>query len=380
MSHANLEIEVEPKRLNLAIRIVVWILVWIGVAVLLASQQVASQPFVYGQPISWSKALQLPLLMAAWWSMLAIVVPRVIRRFPLEKKSWALSFCVHLLIATFLSCLFVALCGTAMYVIASNSTYSTSSAEWELSWWNIFIAFARITFHTNMLIYFAILAVAQTLDFNKRLREQERETSSLQVDLISARFDQLRAQLQPHFLFNTLSAITTFVDRDPQTAKKMIVRLSDLLRVVVDQPSTKTRRLEEELEFLRKYVDIQATRFGDRFVFREEVEMEAMKVQIPFLLFQPLVENSIKYGVGETTERCEVKLSVQLDGSWIRATISDTGPGMQLDPIVEGVGLQNTRSRIAHLYGEEFEFHVENGDPGFVVKIALPIRYGASDE
>ena len=380
MSNEDLGKDVKSKRKHPVVRVVVWVLIWIGVAFLFASQQVASRPFVDGQSVSWSKALQLPLLMAAWWSLMAILVPRVIRRYPLERGSWLFSFCVHLIFASVLSCLFVALCGTVMYVIASNSTYTDYSREWELTWWNIFFAFARITFHSNMLIYFAILAVGQTMDFNRKLRERERQTSQLQVDLISARFDQLRAQLQPHFLFNTLSAITTFVDRDPQTAKKMIVSLSDLLRVVVDQPSARTRRLEEELDFLRKYVEIQSARFGSRFVFEEEVDSCAMDVQIPFLLFQPLVENAIKHGVCETTEVCHVKLSVKVNENRVQIAVSDTGPGSDPETLVEGVGLRNTKSRIAHLYGDEHEFRVESGDSGFIVKIALPARYGREIE
>lgn len=380
MIRVSVESESKPERSHPVVRAIVWILIWIGVAFLFASQQVASRPFLDGQSVSWSKALQLPLLIAAWWSLLAIVVPRVIKRYPLERRSWLFAFCVHLTFATVLSCLFVAICGTVMYLVASNSTYSTSSREWELTWWNIFFAFSRITFHSNMLIYFAILAVGQTIDFNRKLRAREKQNSRLQLDLISARFDQLRAQLQPHFLFNTLSAITTFVDRDPQAAKEMIVRLSDLLRVVVDQPSTRTRRLEDELEFLRKYVEIQTARFGDRFVFDEEVEDQALDVQIPFLLFQPLVENAIKHGVCETSGVCCVKLSVKIIGDRVEIIISDTGPGSDPGTLVEGVGLQNTRSRIRQLYGEEHEFRVDSGESGFTVHVALPARYGSVSE
>ena len=263
-----------------------------------------------------------------------------------------------------------------MYVIASNSEfdYSESENQWELTWSNMFWAFSRITFHSSMLIYFAILAVGQTLNFNAKLRDRELLTSKLKVDLVSAQLTQLRSQLQPHFLFNTLSAVTTFVDTNPKVAKTLIVRLSELLRAVVDQPSIKTRSVAEEMEFIRKYIEIETIRFGDRLVFEEQIDPEAMQIQIPFLLLQPIIENAIKHGVCELAEPCFVKVSIEVVADRIEIIVSDTGTGFDSDALVEGVGVSNTRSRLKHLYGQEFRFDIENSNRGVSVELSLPLQ------
>lgn len=343
-------------------------------AFVLASYQVASRPFVGGQPISWSDALPLPIVISLFWGVLSPFILRLVRRVPLDRHHWFPALCMHIVVSSVLSLGFILVCVSVLYLIYSQSTYA-ADREWEVSLWKLFGVFAGITFHTSMLVYFAIVAVGQTFDFYRKIKERETLASRLQVDLVSAQLDQLRAQIHPHFLFNTLSAITTFVDKDPKTAKLMIVRLSELLRVVVDQPTVKTRRLEDELEFLRKYVEIQIVRFGDRFVFEEDIDPKTFELQIPFLLFQPLIENAINHGVCESPAVCVVRLSVQLSLDKVIINIDDTGPGQDLNLMVEGVGIGNTRSRLKHLYGNNHEFKISSNSTGFAIKITLPAQF-----
>ena len=353
-------------------RIVGWICLWVVVAILFASHQVASRSFVDGVSVSWSKALQLPILMSLFWGTVSPFVLWLIRRFPLGGRSWLKAATIHVGASTLLSLTFISICVSIISAIAANSTYTADPPAWELTWPNIFIAFARITFHSNMLIYFAILTVGQTVNFYKQMRERDRVAAKLQVDLVSTQLDQLRDQLQPHFLFNTLSAITTYVDEDPNKAKTIILRLSELLRVLVDESNSRTRRFDEELDFLRKYVDIQSVRFGDRFEFSEDVQPGLADVQIPFLILQPLVENAIKHGASETDASCEIKLTAKLADDLMKVEVADTGPGCEPDSIADGVGFGNTKSRLEHLYGDRYSFKAYRRDGQFVVSMTLP--------
>ena len=191
-----------------------------------------------------------------------------------------------------------------------------------------------------------------------------------------ARLQALRYQLNPHFLFNTLNAISTLVvDRRNAEAGKMIARLSDFLRLTLDRPDVEEVPLSDEIEFVRRYLEIEQVRFGDRLSVKIKVDDDAWSARVPTLLLQPLVENAIRHGVAPREEGGTVMIhAAALDGR-LHLAIADDGPGMNGNGngSGNGIGLTNTRERLRQLYGGDFRFVILTGS-GVEAHIELPLR------
>ncbi len=238
-------------------------------------------------------------------------------------------------------------------------------------------------------LYFAI-------NYFLQVEEQADRLERLEAQAIGAQLAMLRYQLNPHFLFNTLNSISTLVLlKQTEPANAMLTRLSSFLRhTLVNEPGSKVT-LQEEIETLRLYLDIERMRFEDRLRTEFRVEHEAAKGCLPSMLLQPLIENAIKYAVGSQEEGAQITLSAQLVGSRLRITVSDTGPGLpnrgqatSLPPISQdrrrgvsstGVGLANIRDRLAQAYGDDHRFEIRTpAEGGFTVVIEIP--YEAAEE
>src|SRR6185436_4469304 len=168
--------------------------------------------------------------------------------------------------------------------------------------------------------YVALLGLAHTGVFYRRYREREQQASLLESRLNQAELRALQAQLQPHFLFNTLNGIATLVRRDAAKAEEMLLSLSDLLRISLSSSRQHEIPLREELDFLGRYLAIQRMRFGDRLRVTEEIEPSAMDCLVPALLLQPLVENAIRHGLEPSGKHGELRIAGARDGEWLRLT------------------------------------------------------------
>jgi two-component system LytT family sensor kinase len=207
-------------------------------------------------------------------------------------------------------------------------------------------------------------------------RDQRVAAAELEGRLTEVRLEALRLQLHPHFLFNTLNAISAFVGVEPERARRMIAWLGELLRRTLDGGTTAELPLSQELEFLAPYLEIQRIRFGDRLSIEVEVIDGAGVGLIPTLMLQPLVENAVEHGVKRTRDAARVRLSAVRAGDRLRLEIADNGPGPAGGG--QGVGLANTRARLAGLYGSAHRFElraVETG--GTVVTIEVPFKSAA---
>jgi anti-sigma regulatory factor (Ser/Thr protein kinase) len=224
--------------------------------------------------------------------------------------------------------------------------------------------------------YVALLGLAHTGVFYRRYREREQRASLLESRLNQAELRALQAQLQPHFLFNTLNGIATLVRRDAAKAEEMLLSLSDLLRISLSSSRQHEIPLREELDFLGRYLAIQRMRFGDRLGVTEVVEASAMDCLVPALLLQPLVENAIRHGLEPSGKPGELRITGARDGEWLRLTVEDDGVGLPPgDERRAGVGLANARERLAALYGGAHEFNIaERPQGGVVVSNKHPAR------
>lgn len=217
--------------------------------------------------------------------------------------------------------------------------------------------------------------------------EQQRKEAVLKAVTLAqeAQLKMLRYQLNPHFLFNTLNAISTLIlDNQNRTANHAVMRLSEFLRYTLDQDPMKRVTLRQEIEALDLYLGTERLRFGERLRLEYAIESAALEALVPSLLLQPLLENALKYAVSPREHGGLVRIEGRTRGAMLEIAVIDDGPGINEGsrPAERrgGVGLRNTRERLAVLYGDTYRFAVLDSHPGVRVEMALPLETAARDE
>lgn len=229
---------------------------------------------------------------------------------------------------------------------------------------------------SNVMFYWGIIVIEHALDYYQKLQERELKASQLEAQLAQSQLQVLKMQLHPHFLFNTLNAISALIRESPDEAEEMVSQLGDLLRMTLDTAGLQEVSFKKELEFLKHYLDIEQTRFQDRLKVELAIEPEALDGLVPSMILQPLVENSVRHGVAPRPEGGCIKIKAWRDNSLLRLEVEDDGPGLSGDtPLKERVGLTNTRARVRNLYGDEHGLRMHNAaDGGLVVSLSIPFR------
>ena len=324
-----------------------------------------------GEPVTWSFALARAL--GDWYVFAVLSIPalRLARRFSLGDERWLRHVAAHLAASAGFSLLWMALrAGVEVWLNRHSDSGVTFAA-----------AFNRAlvtTFFYNLLIYWVIISVGYAFDYYRKFNERELRTAELESRLTQARLQALQMQLNPHFLFNTLHAISSLMHKDVEAADAMIARLSELLRYTLESTDAHEVPLRQELDFLDRYLEIQQARFGDRLTVRREIAPETLDVRVPNLVLQPLVENAIDHGIAPHSKRGHIILSAGRVGEALRLEVRDNGAGLtNSQPPVEGVGLANTRARLQQLYGAAHRFEFANAaGGGLVVTVEVPWQEG----
>jgi LytS/YehU family sensor histidine kinase len=228
-------------------------------------------------------------------------------------------------------------------------------------------------FDWEMMTYWAVVGLSHALDFHREAQERELTAAQLRTRLAEANLQALQRQLHPHFLFNTLNTISALMHRDTQAADAMLERLGDLLRLTLDRIGTQYVSLKDELDFLRKYLEIEKTRFGERLQVHIEVELDTLDAAVPNLVLQPIVENALRHGIGPKIGGGRVDILARRDGDDLVLEVRDNGVGLTKDAFHNGVGLTNTRSRLEHLYGTRYRFECQTpSGGGLLVTVVIP--------
>ena len=227
--------------------------------------------------------------------------------------------------------------------------------------------------HLAVLIYWAVLGVTRGADSHRRLRDERLRSTQLEQQLTQTQLQALRAQLQPHFLFNTLNAISALALSDPPLARVMISRLGDFLRLTLEDDQQQHVPLRRELEFLDCYLGIQRVRFGDRLVTDFAIDPDTLDACVPHLILQPLVENALQHGLLRLAEGGTLRVAARRDADNLHLTVEDNGQGLAPGAIREGVGLGNTRARLEALGGSALGLR-KRADGGTCVEVSLPYR------
>ena len=238
---------------------------------------------------------------------------------------------------------------------------------------HVFVEVERMRFVPQLLFYFAILATGFAREYFLRDQERQAHAIQLQAQLAEARLDALRMQINPHFLFNTLNSVSALVDRDPPGVRKMIARLSELLRTTTDSRATDEVPLRQELQLLDRYIEIMEIRFQGRLRVERDIDPAALEALVPNLILQPIVENALEHGAGRAVGEGVVRIAARRDGARLVITVRDNGPGVGARR--EGVGLGNTRARLEQLYGKTAGVTLTTApDGGAVAEIVLPFH------
>lgn len=244
----------------------------------------------------------------------------------------------------------------------------------------------RLWFLNELVIYMGVLAAGLARDFSLRYRARQEESvrltaeaARLEAQLAEARLDALRRQLDPHFLFNTLHAISSLVERDPRGVRRMISRLSELLRHSIEGATEQEIPLDRELDLLARYVEIMQIRFQGRLEVTTDIESRARDALVPNLILQPIVENAIKHGSSRVEGGGRVAIHALVEGSTLVLRVHDNGPGTpEPGAPSTGVGIRNTIARLEQLYGGEAAFSLRTSDEGgALAEVRIPYHTAA---
>jgi len=225
----------------------------------------------------------------------------------------------------------------------------------------------------NLTVYAGIVLGWHAVSYYREARDREMQAVQLESLLHQAQVEALRSQLNPHFLFNTLHSIAELVHHDPKLAEQLIVRLGELLRQVLETSRRPEISLEQELEFIRGYLDIEQMRLGDRLRVNWEVAPDALSARVPSLILQPLVENAIQHGIAAVATPGTLAIRARREAGFLRVDIADSGPGLSKETATrpQGIGIANTRARLHALYGERQGLELRQ-ESGLVVSLRIP--------
>jgi signal transduction histidine kinase len=354
-----------------------YLLAWTLVGLIFFAQNVTRRLY-YGEPDIWLdlRYWVVNIYLAAAFTPLAVWAGR---RWPLEAP-WARVLALHLGLS-----------------LAWASCKLTLEALFHLGWYEFWPADPPMTvrrefsmvflfgLHTTVVAYWVVLSI-QAAVRNRRLYVERSEqalrsdlrASQLETQVAQARLGALKAQLQPHFLFNTLNAIVVLVRQQKgRQAEDTLARFSDLLRAVLADMDSQEVTLARELEYLRLYLSIEQVRFSDRLRVDIDVDPDLLDAAVPHMALQPLVENAIRHGVGRSATAGAIAIRARREGEALHIEVCDDGPGFRSQPSAAGaglgLGLANTRARLRQLYGGRAELRTGNlASGGAVVTLVLP--------
>ena len=314
--------------------------------------------------VSWKQAVSYSL--GDWYvfALLAIPVVWLARRFRFESGTRVKSAVVH-------GCGSIAF-SLAFLVLRACVGMWQGAANFSEAFRPLLVK----TWHFNLLVYWVIVAVSFAFGYYRKFRERELSAAELQKQLAQARLQALQMQLNPHFLFNSLHSIAALMHKDVEAADGMIARLSDLLRAALDSSDAQEVTLREEFDLLERYLAIEQIRFGDRLNVSIDAPPELLDARVPNLILQPLVENAIRHGVEPRAKPGRIELRAQSSNGTLVLEVSDNGPGLpSSQPMNEGIGLSNTRTRLRTLYGEAHGFELrQSPEGGLLVRLTIPFR------
>ena len=320
------------------------------------------------------------------WLVYAILTPPIFwvsNRWPIARPDivrrallhviFALLFCVGWatsgkLLEACLSLAFDPKYSPVVQAIQGTGTWKQAGVDW-LNW-------VLITLPFGCVVYFSIAGIAHAIRYFVEAREREVQIARMSEQLAGARFAALQAQVNPHFLFNTLNTIAVLVrDNDRTRAVSIVERLSEVLRATLGRHRANEVRLDDEIKLVRQYLEIEQARFSDRLRPSWSIDPDVRNAAVPGFSIQHLVENAVRHGIARREDAGAIEIAARREGESLIVTIRDDGPGIGIQPAPPSHGLANTRERLAALYGAAASLDVSRApDRGTVATLRLPFR------
>jgi signal transduction histidine kinase len=352
--------------------------VWTLFGIFFATQMALQSQLWKIQPPFW-QILSWQLVSGYIWFALSPLILYLARRFPFEAGYWKRALAIHI----------VAAVGTALFQQAIDAFVLPMLGypprpEPFANFLEAYRYFVIANLHLSLLIYAGVVGIRSAYSYYQKYRERELQASKLEARLAQSRLQVLKMQLHPHFLFNTLNAISELIYKDPESADRMLTDLSDLLRLSFENLEVQEISLKQELEFLEKYLEIEQMRFHDRLTVEMNISPETLDACVPNMILQPLVENAIKHGIAPRSSGGRIDINTARSNGHLAISVTDDGLGVpfgDVDNLSEGVGLSNTRRRLKHLYGDKHKFSITTQNKGGVgVTLEIPFRISESEE
>ena len=325
-----------------------------------------------GHPIELATALERSVRRYLIYAVLTFPCLWLCRRFPFTSRRWVVPLAAHAAgLAGFI--VLYAVLRLATSPVMNAVTGQPLPVSFETG-----VDVVRSSFFEQFWMYASVVTAILSIQHYRQLRERELREADLRRQMAEYELQVLKLQLHPHFLFNTLNGIATLMLRDVATARAMLVRLSELLRVALARSRADEVSLRDELEFVTAYIELERMRFGDRLRVHQEIDPEALDARVPNMLIQPLVENAIQYGIAQLRSGGTLGLLAACGDGKVRIRIVNDGPTLAEEPrrtSGSGIGLGNSRARLRRLYGDASTLRmIRRATGGAEVCLEVPFR------
>jgi sensor histidine kinase YesM len=329
--------------------------------------------FRSAKPVYFSDSLYLQMTWSYLWALATPLVLWAASRLPIERNNWVRSSLLHIPISIVLSGIITALGYVVVWLYW----------DWRAGMPFSFERMGRFVvgnFSEGIGIYLLIALMSYAFSYYRRYREGQLRTLQLEAQLSQAQLHALKMQLHPHFLFNTLHSISALLNKDTEAARKMITRLGDFLRLTLENSGSQEVTLQQEMEFLSCYLEIERIRFQNRLITRMDVAQPTLVAKVPNLILQPIVENAIRHGIAPRSTPGLIEIEAKQRNGTLRIQVRDNGPGLSKHRTSDvlfkkGLGLANTESRLERLYGAAHLFDLSNNpDGGLIVTLEIPFH------
>ncbi len=354
------------RPLQLAVLLASWTLFGVFMA-----WQVYAVSSRLGRRIDAQHALVSELIYAYAWALLTPLVLYLGRKFYLERGRFLSRVCMHALASIVVALLHRALFATARELYQAVRTQEPFAAG---DWVMHLISYLDY----GILLYWMIIVLQHASAYYRHFQEKALQAAHLETQLAHAQLQALRMQLHPHFLFNTLNAISVLIPKNPEAARDMLRHLSEFLRLTLQNNGAQLIPLETKLEFLECYLQIERARFGDRLIILRDIAGDSLHAQVPNLILQPLVENAVRHGLAAQRGPARLAISARRDNGTLKLQVRDNGRGLATsdnNSHTAGIGLSNTCARLRQLYGDGYRFELSSAEKGGVVAtLEIPFR------
>jgi two-component system, LytTR family, sensor kinase len=340
--------------------------VWTLVAFFFATQ-VYMMYFREEKPVPFKRALFVEGLACALWALVTPLVLWLARRFRIERNNWRRRVSFHFLIGLSL---------ISFLMIIDYVIYMTFTGRPENLTPLHIVQFVIYNVDRWLLTYWVVVLSSHAFNYYRSFRRGELNAAQLRTQLAQSQLEALKMQLHPHFLFNTLHSISALLNKDVDAARTMITRLGDFLRLTLENSGTQEVPLQQEIEFLNGYLEIERVRFQDRLTTDVRIDPSVLDVRVPNLILQPIVENAMRHAIATNSNAGRIEIVASPRNGMLRIVVKDNGPGLSAtssSQMKHGVGLANTRARLERLYGSRHLFELANeAAGGFVVTLEIP--------